>query len=129
MPAWCARAGASAWQTGRPTASSGQLFKTIGKYLPPAAGLKSPALWGSEAHLKELLPGCNVQARTQIYTFHYQTPAHWLEVFRTYYGPTNRAFAALDAKTQDALANDILTLIDRSRNGKVASLVVPSDYL
>ena len=120
------RVGLANWT---PDSFIGQLFKTIGKYLPPAAGLKSPALWGSEAHLKELFPGCTVQARTQVYTFHYQTPAHWLEVFRTYYGPTNRAFFALDAKTQDALADDILTLIDRSRTSKAASLVVPSDYL
>ena len=112
-----------------PESFIGQLFKTIGKHLPPPAGLKSPALWGSEAHLTELFPHCTLSARTQFYRFRYETPAHWLEVFRTYYGPTNRAFAALEPKSQEALAMDILTLIDRFRSASDASLVVPSDYL
>jgi ubiquinone/menaquinone biosynthesis C-methylase UbiE len=112
-----------------PDSFIGHLFKTIGKFVPPAAGLKSPALWGSEAHIKELFPGCAVAARTQVYRFRYQSPAHWLEVFRTYYGPTNRAFSALDDKTQEALALDILTLIDRFRESNGPALVVPSDYL
>ena len=73
------------------------MFKTIGKHLPPPAGVRSPALWGTEARLAELFPGHAVSATKQVFNFRYRSPDHMLEIFRTYYGPMNRAFAALDA--------------------------------
>jgi SAM-dependent methyltransferase len=107
----------------------GQLFKTIGKHVPPPAGIKPPPLWGTEARLAELFPGHRVQASTQVFNFRYLSPAHWLEVFRTYYGPTNRAFAALDAAKQESLEADILELLGRMNRGGSEALIVPSTYL
>lgn len=107
----------------------GQLFKTIGRHVPPPAGVKPPPLWGTEARLAELFPGNRVQASTQMFNFRYRSPAHWLEVFRTYYGPTNRAFAALDAEKQVALEADILELLERMNRGGRETLIVPSEYL
>ncbi|MFN0193989.1 MAG: class I SAM-dependent methyltransferase [Aestuariivirga sp.] len=112
-----------------PDSFIGQLFKTIGRHLPPPPGLKPPPLWGTKDHLKELFPRHTVACETRVFNFRYRSPAHWLEVFRTYYGPTNRAFAALDAKGQAALADDILSLIDRSAEPGHAALVIPSSYL
>jgi hypothetical protein len=107
----------------------GQLFKTIGKHLPPPAGLRSPALWGTEARLKELFPGQWVQATTQTFTFRDRSAAHWLDVFRTWYGPTNRAFAALDTAGQIALEADLLALAGEHNRGGPDALIVPSPYL
>lgn len=107
----------------------GQLFRTIGRHLPPPTGLRSPALWGTEARLNELFPGQRVQATVQTYNFRYRSAAHWLDVFRTWYGPTNRAFAALDAAGQLALEADLLALAGQHNRGGPGTLIVPSTYL
>jgi ubiquinone/menaquinone biosynthesis C-methylase UbiE len=107
----------------------GQLFKTIGQHMPPPAGVKSPALWGTELRLAELFPGHAVRATPQIYTMRYKSAVHWLGVFKTYYGPTNRAFEALDSAKQAALQTDILALLGRFNRGGSETLIVPSAYL
>jgi SAM-dependent methyltransferase len=107
----------------------GQLFKTIGKHVPPPAGTKSPALWGTEARLGELFPGQHVTASRQVFNFRYKSPDHWLDIFKTYYGPTNRAFAALDATKQVALQADIVELLNRLNRGGKDTLIVPGEYL
>jgi ubiquinone/menaquinone biosynthesis C-methylase UbiE len=107
----------------------GQLFKIIGKHVPPPAGLKPPALWGTEERLKELFPGHTIEATKQIFNFRYKSPAHWIEVFKAYYGPTNRAFLALDAAGQAALETDLLALLHQLNRGGARSLIVPSEYL
>jgi ubiquinone/menaquinone biosynthesis C-methylase UbiE len=114
-----------------PESFIGQLFKTIGKYIPPPAGVKSPALWGTAARLDELFGGTARQIRTtrRDFTFRYRTPSHWIEVFRTYYGPMNKAFNALDAQKQAAFSDDLLALIEsRNRSGD-RTLVLQSEYL
>jgi SAM-dependent methyltransferase len=109
----------------------GQLFKVIGAYIPAPAGLKSPALWGTEPHLVELFgaEAAKIQASRRIFNFRYRSAAHWMQIFRDFYGPTHKAFAALDAAGQDALAKDIATLLNRHNTAGPASLVVPSEYL
>ena len=82
--------------------------------MPPPAGLKPPSLWGTEERLKELFPGHAVKASKQIFNFRYKSPAHWVEIFKTYYGPTNKAFLALDATGQESLEADLLALLDSS---------------
>ncbi len=107
----------------------GQVFKTIGKHVPPPAGVKSPALWGTEARLAELFPGHRVQAAPRVFNLRYRSAAHWLEVFHTWYGPVHRAFAALDPAGQAALEGDIRELLGRLDRGGGNGLVVPSEYL
>ena len=109
----------------------GELFKVLGRYLPPAAGVRSPALWGTEERLKELFSEAeaSIQATPRIFNFRYRSPAHWMEVFRTFYGPVNRAFLALDTPRQDELERDILNLLSRFDRGGAGGLVVPSEYL
>jgi SAM-dependent methyltransferase len=107
----------------------GQLFKTIGKHVPPPAGVKSPALWGTEARLAELFPGQRISATKQVFTFRYKSPGHWLEVFKTYYGPTNKAFATLDEVKQAALQADLMELLGRMNRGSPDTLLIPSEYL
>ena len=109
----------------------GRLFKVIGKHMAPPAGLKSPALWGTEAHLHELFgaEARAIQIQRKHFNFRYGSTAHWLQVFRDYYGPTHKAFAALDAAGQQALATDISALLDELNVAGPNSLVVPGEYL
>ncbi len=114
-----------------PESFIGQLFKTIGKYVPPAAGVKSPALWGTGLRLQELF-GAHVRAIRAVnrdFVFRYRTPQHWLEVFRSFYGPMNKTYAALAAPQQDALTRDLLGLIARHNRSGDETVVLPSAYL
>ena len=114
-----------------PESFIGQVFKTIGKYIPPAPGVKSPALWGTTAALDTLFGDTAraIHTATRTFTFRYHSPAHFLEIFRTYYGPMNKAFGALDAEKQAAFEQDLLALIgSRNRSGD-GTLVLPSEYL
>jgi len=114
-----------------PDSFVGGLFKVIGAHVPPPAGLKPPALWGTEAHVVELFGAQAPQIRTtkRIFTFRYRSAAHWLQVFRDYYGPTLKAFAALDPAGRQALERDILVLLEQKNTAGASSLVVPSEYL
>jgi SAM-dependent methyltransferase len=109
----------------------GQLFKVIGRHTPPPAGLKSPALWGTESHMAELFgaQAAKLEVTRRHFNFRYFSAAHWLQIFRDYYGPTHKAFAALDPAQQDQLAKDIAALLDRFNIAGPASLVVPGEYL
>ena len=122
------RIGLSNWT---PEGFIGQLFKVIGAYIPAPAGLKSPALWGTEPHLVELFGAQATDIRTARinFNFRYRSAAHWIQIFRDFYGPTHKAFAALDPARQDALAKDITTLLNRYNTAGPASLVVPGEYL
>ena len=114
-----------------PESFIGQLFKTIGKYVPPAAGVKSPALWGTRARLEELF-GADAKEITvtkKDFAFRYRSPMHWIEVFRTYYGPMHKTFGALDPDKQAAFTRDVLDLIERGNRSGDRTLVLPSEYL
>ena len=121
------RIGLASWT---PESFIGQLFKTIGKYVPPAPGLKSPALWGSKAHLEALFGSeVTIRAKSKAFFFRYKSPRHWVEIFRQYYGPVHKAFAAIDPPAREALEADLYGLIDRFNVALDGTLVVPSDYL
>lgn len=109
----------------------GQLFKTLGKYLPPPAGAKSPALWGTTARIDEMFGAASESIRTERrhFVFRYRSPEHFLDVFKNYYGPMLKAFAALDATNQQALRTDLLSLIGRLNRAEDGTMVVPSEYL
>ena len=109
----------------------GQLFKVIGAYIPPPAGLKSPALWGTEPHIVSLFGSraADIRCVRRLFNFRYRSSAHWIQIFRDFYGPTVKAFAALDTTKQAALQQDITDLLERLNVGGKSSLVVPGEYL
>jgi len=109
----------------------GQLFKMVGSYVPPPAGLKSPALWGTEPHIVTLFgsKASDIRCARKHFNFRYRSSAHWIQVFREFYGPTLKAFAALDAVKQVALERDITNLLERFNRAGKDSLVVPGEYL
>jgi ubiquinone/menaquinone biosynthesis C-methylase UbiE len=109
----------------------GQLFKIIGKHLPPPAGVKSPALWGTSARLEEMFisKASEIAAEPRMFVFRYRSPEHWLDVFKSYYGPMLKAFAALDETGQAALRRDLMTLLGEFNHADDGTVVVHSEYL
>jgi SAM-dependent methyltransferase len=109
----------------------GRLFKLIGAHVPPPAGLKSPALWGTEAHLATLFgdQADTLRCERRNFNFRYASAAHWIQIFRDFYGPTHKAFAALDANGQQALERDLTALLEQMNTAGGSSLIVPGEYL
>lgn len=116
-----------------PNGFVGQMFKTIGKYVPPAPGTQSPSRWGTPEFLTEAfpVPHAHVRFTRRDFTFRYRSPEHFLEVFRTFYGPMNKTFAALDAEParQAAFRDELLALMRAGNRAADGTLVLPSEYL
>jgi ubiquinone/menaquinone biosynthesis C-methylase UbiE len=126
----CRPGGKIALANWTPESFIGKLFKTMGKYLPPAAGVKSPSLWGNKEHLQALFgEQASITTQSRHFVFRYRSPQHWLDIFRDYYGPVLKAFAALDQVTRDSLEADIYALLDAANVAKDGTLVAPSEYL
>ena len=109
----------------------GELFRVIGAHVPPPAGLRSPLRWGDEAGLVELFGprAADIRCTRKSFNFRYRSAAHWIDVFRRYYGPTHKAFAALDAAGQAELHADLERLLEARNLAGPDSLVVPGEYL
>ena len=114
-----------------PDSLIGRMFKVLGKYAPPPAGVQPPSLWGTEAHVRALFgnTAAAVQATPKQFAFRYRSAAHFIEVFRTWYGPVNKAFAAQTPEKAKELASDLTELLNSMNRAGPASLVVPSEYL
>lgn len=108
----------------------GHLFRTIGKYVPQPAGVRPPAQWGTRARLQELFGrGVAIDSQLRLFMFRYESPQHWLDVFRTCFGPMLKAFAALDGEKQAALAADLIDLVAHFNRATDGTMVVPGEYL
>jgi hypothetical protein len=99
--------------------------------MPPPAGVKSPALWGTRARLTELFGAhaASIETLPRNFMFRYRSAQHWMDVFKTYYGPLMKTFAALQPPAQQALHDDITALIGRMNRSGDATMVLPSEYL
>ena len=109
----------------------GQVFKTLGRHLPPPAGVMPPSRWGVEAQLETLFgdSAASIAVTRRMFNFRYRSAAHFIDVFRTWYGPIHKAFAALPADAGAALERDLTELLDRMNRAGPGALVVPSEYL
>ncbi len=109
----------------------GQLFKVLGGHLPPPAGVQPPSRWGVKAHLDTLFgdQAAKIETTPRLFNFRYRSAAHFVEVFRTWYGPVHKAFGALPADRAEALNHDLVELLNRLNVAGAGSLVVPSEYL
>jgi SAM-dependent methyltransferase len=114
-----------------PAGFIGQVFKVMGQYAPPPAGVKSPALWGTPERLAELFGAAatSIAAERRDFMFRYRSADHFIDVFRTYYGPVLKAMASLDDGRRDALVADLRTLIGRLNKATDGTMVVPGEYL
>jgi SAM-dependent methyltransferase len=122
------RIGLASWT---PDSVIGELFKLIGRYVPPPAGLLSPSAWGTETRMVELFgpQSRDIHTERKPYVFRYRSAAHWIDVFRTFYGPVHKAFAALDDDKQQALNGEMLALLARFNRATGTTLIMPADYL
>jgi ubiquinone/menaquinone biosynthesis C-methylase UbiE len=109
----------------------GKLFEVLSSHVPPPAGLRSPLEWGKEPRLVQLFgpQASDIRTQRRTYTFRYRSAEHWIEVFRAYYGPTHKAFAALDEAGRKSLQLALVDLLGRWSRCSGAGLCVPSDYL
>lgn len=108
----------------------GQIFATIGKHVPPPPGVKPPSQWGTRARLAEMFePHASIAANERHFSMRYRSPEQWVEIFKTYYGPILKAFAALEPPAQATLHDDLVNLIARFNVAKDGTMVVPSEYL
>ncbi len=125
----CRRDGRIGMANWTPEGFIGQVFRTIGRHIPPAPGAQSPALWGTEAHLAKLFGDrVRLQITPRSFAFRYRSPAHFVDVFRSWYGPMLKAFAALDEGGRAALERDLLDLIGGMNRAKDGTMVVDSAY-
>jgi len=107
----------------------GELFKAVGRYLPPPAGMKSPALWGTRTHVLELFAGASCKTEVKNFMFRYRSDDHWLNTFKTFYGPVLKAYESLDEEACQALTADIKALIKWFNRAGDGTMVVPAEYL
>ncbi|WP_327440401.1 class I SAM-dependent methyltransferase [Pseudomonas donghuensis] len=109
----------------------GQMFKTLGRHVPPPVGAQPPSRWGDEEQLHNLFGDDigSIKVSRQHFNFRYRSPAHFIEVFRTWYGPVHKAFASLEGGAANALERDLTQLLNDSNVAGEVSLVVPSEYL
>jgi ubiquinone/menaquinone biosynthesis C-methylase UbiE len=120
------RIGLASWT---PEGFIGQMFKVIGRSVPPPAGLRSPLEWGTEPRLRALFGSASdIKTTRKMYAFRYRSAEHFVDYFRQYYGPTFKAFAALDEAGQKGLYDALIALLE-SHNQHRRALVVPSEYL
>lgn len=110
----------------------GQMFKVIGKHVPPPSIMASPVLWGDEAKVRERFGAgvSRLETTRHLYTFRYPfAPEEVVDFFITYYGPTNRAYASLDAAGKAALHKDLEQLWAGSNLAQDGTTHVESEYL
>ena len=114
-----------------PDSYIGNMFRTHGKHVPPPPGIKPPPMWGTEERLRELLGEgvVSLEVTKRSYMFRYRSATHFVEHFRSYYGPTLKAFESLDADGQEALGKDLEELLEHWNISGGSTLIVPSDYL
>jgi ubiquinone/menaquinone biosynthesis C-methylase UbiE len=120
------RIGLASWT---PEGFLGKLFRAVARHVPPPAGVQSPLLWGTHAHLRGLFGDVKIERTTRDFAFRYRSAEHFVEIFRTFYGPVHKAFAALDDAGKAALETDLLAVLRESDRGGAGGLVVPAEYL
>jgi ubiquinone/menaquinone biosynthesis C-methylase UbiE len=125
----CRPGGRVAVASWTPESFVGGLFRMIGRLVPPPKGVASPALWGKEDHLREIFPGTSMTVSRRRFVFRYLSAQHFVDVFRAYYGPVHRAFAALQPAEQAILEADLLALLNEHNRATDGTLVVAGEYL
>lgn len=109
----------------------GQMFKVLGRHIAPPAGVQPPSLWGTAAHVQSLFGDTAgaIGVTARMFNFRYRSAAHMIDVFRTWYGPVQKAFQALPADKAAELEQDLHALMERMDRGNGNGLVIPSEYL
>jgi SAM-dependent methyltransferase len=126
----CRPGGTIALASWTPDGFIGELFRTVSRHVPPPAGVASPLLWGTEAHLRELLGDgiASLDVRERTFTWRHRSPEDFVAFFRTWYGPTVKAFAALEGEAREALEQDLVELARRCDRLGADAIAIPATY-
>lgn len=127
----CRRGGRIGLANWTPRGFIGRVFAVMNRYVPPPVGLTPPSRWGMEDHLEELfrVPASDIHTTYRDFVFRYRSPAHWVDVFRTWYGPVHKAFGGLSTEGRVRLERDLLALIAEFNTSGDSTMVVPAEYL
>jgi ubiquinone/menaquinone biosynthesis C-methylase UbiE len=127
----CRPGGQIALASWTPDSFIGELFRTVSAHVPPPPGVPSPMLWGTEEHLCRLfgdhVEGLTVTERT--FTFRFASAEEFVTFFRLWYGPTLKAFAALNDIARDALESDLVELAEQVDRLDGDAVAIPATYL
>ena len=120
--------GLSSWT---PDGFIGQVFALVGRTVPPPAGLKSPPLWGTVPHCEQLFEGAVTSFRSvhRDFVFRYHSAAHFIDVFRSFYGPIHKLYAALPEEKAAGFTAELTDLIGHFNRSGDETVVIPSRYL
>lgn len=127
----CRTGGKIALANWTPEGFLGDLFRAVAQYVPPPAGLPSPFAWGREDDVRALFGSKArvVSSERKDFVFRYESPAHFIHIFRTFYGPTLKAFEALDEVGRARLDADLTRLLTSQDRRAGRALAVPAEYL
>ena len=128
----CRPGGRIALASWNPDGFIGETFRIFSRYLPPAPGLQPPVRWGDQSHLDSLFrqTAASMTSHRRTAVFRFRSAEENVAFFRTYYGPTLRAFESLDPVRREALRQDLIDLARRyDRNGGAGPIAITADYL
>jgi ubiquinone/menaquinone biosynthesis C-methylase UbiE len=127
----CRREGRIGLANWTPRGFIGRLFAVVGRHVPPPPGLTPPSRWGMEEHLDDLFraSASDIHTTYRDFVFRYRSPEHWVEVFRTWYGPVHKAFAGLSTDGQRRLEQDLISLVNDFNSSGDSTMVVPAEYI
>jgi SAM-dependent methyltransferase len=110
----------------------GETFRIVSRYIPPAPGLQPPVRWGDEDYLGSLFgdAAASITSRRRTAVFRFLSAEENVDFFRTYYGPTLRAFEATAPAARESLRDDLIALARRyDRNDGEGPIAITADYL
>lgn len=127
----CRPGGIIALANWTPGGAAGKFFRVVSSHMPPPPGLRAPTRWGTEAGIKELFGSGigSLRTRERSVTQYYRSVSHMVEVFRTYFGPTARAFATLDREKRESLDRALHALYSEHNQAKDGTVAIPFEYL
>ncbi len=114
-----------------PDSFAGEFFRAMARYAPPPRGVKPSVLWGLEDRLHDLFGAgaSTIDLRRRTFFFRYASPQHWLDVFRTYFGPVRSAFQTLDTARTERLSTQLLNVVGHFNQATDGTVVAPCDYV
>ena len=116
-----------------PSGQVGELFKIVGRYMPPPPEYaSSPPLWGSEEHVRELFADTPLEFEFArgFNPWHFDSAEHYVVFMETHYGPTLKARERLTAEGRwEECRSEILAMAERRNQATDGSVLFNAEYL
>ena len=127
----CRPGGTIAMVNWTPSGFIGGLLRTVGKHVPPPPGVRPPTLWGTEERLRELLGDAvsDLRVTRREFVFRFQSAEDFTRFFLDNYGPTLKAYEALDEQGKQRLFDDLVALANEFDQEPGPSVAMPAEYV